>query len=155
MCLFVFFKQKTAYEVRISDWSSDVCSSDLGIGRSVHDRRGTGLCGLRLAPERNAGCRCGARSLYPCAGGLIMLLLAFALAYLGMTLLCLTMNRHRGALLRADTRLPGPAILRSLDRTSVVSGKSVSVRVDLGGRRIIKTKNTQNKSHNTTVIKKN
>src|SRR3546814_10103225 len=27
-CLF-FFKQKTAYEMRISDWSSDVCSSDL------------------------------------------------------------------------------------------------------------------------------
>src|SRR3546814_9889186 len=30
MCgYFFFFKQKTAYEVRISDWSSDVCSSDL------------------------------------------------------------------------------------------------------------------------------
>src|SRR3546814_7708232 len=29
VCLFVFFKQKTAYEMRISDWSSDVCSSDL------------------------------------------------------------------------------------------------------------------------------
>src|SRR3546814_1089205 len=33
MCFFVvfffFFKQKTAYEMRISDWSSDVCSSDL------------------------------------------------------------------------------------------------------------------------------
>src|SRR3546814_15663067 len=28
---FFFFKQKTAYEMRISDWSSDVCSSDLGI----------------------------------------------------------------------------------------------------------------------------
>src|SRR3546814_3430839 len=29
-CLFIFFfKQKTAYEMRISDWSSDVCSSDL------------------------------------------------------------------------------------------------------------------------------
>src|SRR3546814_10479879 len=27
--VFFFFKQKTAYEVRISDWSSDVCSSDL------------------------------------------------------------------------------------------------------------------------------
>src|SRR3546814_2181519 len=27
--LFFFFKQKTAYELRISDWSSDVCSSDL------------------------------------------------------------------------------------------------------------------------------
>src|SRR3546814_1775981 len=30
LCLcFFFFKQKTAYEMRISDWSSDVCSSDL------------------------------------------------------------------------------------------------------------------------------
>src|SRR3546814_4987954 len=29
LCFF-FFKQKTAYEMRISDWSSDVCSSDLG-----------------------------------------------------------------------------------------------------------------------------
>src|SRR3546814_4350185 len=33
MCcvVFCFFKQKTAYEMRISDWSSDVCSSDLPI----------------------------------------------------------------------------------------------------------------------------
>src|SRR3546814_2797541 len=30
---FFFFKQKTAYEMRISDWSSDVCSSDLGSRR--------------------------------------------------------------------------------------------------------------------------
>src|SRR3546814_10257750 len=30
-----FFKQKTAYEMRISDWSSDVCSSDLLPGRHV------------------------------------------------------------------------------------------------------------------------
>src|SRR3546814_1376755 len=29
-CFVFFFKQKTAYEMRISDWSSDVCSSDLG-----------------------------------------------------------------------------------------------------------------------------
>src|SRR3546814_16688191 len=29
VCSFFFFKQKTAYEMRISDWSSDVCSSDL------------------------------------------------------------------------------------------------------------------------------
>src|SRR3546814_2024134 len=29
MLFFFFFKQKTAYEMRISDWSSDVCSSDL------------------------------------------------------------------------------------------------------------------------------
>src|SRR3546814_6553217 len=31
---FFFFKQKTAYEMRISDWSSDVCSSDLSINES-------------------------------------------------------------------------------------------------------------------------
>src|SRR3546814_9909423 len=32
MFFFFFFKQKTAYEMRISDWSSDVCSSDLESG---------------------------------------------------------------------------------------------------------------------------
>src|SRR3546814_3726874 len=36
---FFFFKQKTAYELRISDWSSDVCSSDLG-RREEDDERG-------------------------------------------------------------------------------------------------------------------
>src|SRR3546814_1992229 len=34
--MFFFFKQKTAYEMRISDWSSDVCSSDLVIGSGRH-----------------------------------------------------------------------------------------------------------------------
>src|SRR3546814_3724055 len=32
--VFFFFKQKTAYEMRISDWSSDVCSSDLAVPNS-------------------------------------------------------------------------------------------------------------------------
>src|SRR3546814_1362191 len=32
-----FFKQKTAYEMRISDWSSDVCSSDLAVHRAPLD----------------------------------------------------------------------------------------------------------------------
>src|SRR3546814_17145406 len=32
---FFFFKQKTAYEMRISDWSSDVCSSDLGSADAI------------------------------------------------------------------------------------------------------------------------
>src|SRR3546814_20933730 len=37
MCWFIFvFKQKTAYEMRISDWSSDVCSSDLEVERAAH-----------------------------------------------------------------------------------------------------------------------
>src|SRR3546814_8250140 len=37
--IFFFFKQKTAYEMRISDWSSDVCSSDLA---HLHDRGKSG-----------------------------------------------------------------------------------------------------------------
>src|SRR3546814_6502650 len=56
--MFFFFKQKTAYEMRISDWSSDVCSSDLRL-RLVDDRtdrqfpamvsgRARLLCGLFL-----------------------------------------------------------------------------------------------------------
>src|SRR3546814_2989933 len=36
--MFFFFKQKTAYEMRISDWSSDVCSSDL-----LHNRLGLAI----------------------------------------------------------------------------------------------------------------
>src|SRR3546814_6842765 len=36
MVCFFFFKQKTAYEMRISDWSSDVCSSDLGAVRDIN-----------------------------------------------------------------------------------------------------------------------
>src|SRR3546814_14809457 len=45
--VFVFFKQKTAYEMRISDWSSDVCSSDLMPAAQRGDH-----CGLaaRLQP---------------------------------------------------------------------------------------------------------
>src|SRR3546814_3678182 len=34
LCIFFFFKQKTAYEMRISDWSSDVCCSDLVVARA-------------------------------------------------------------------------------------------------------------------------
>src|SRR3546814_1350180 len=35
LLFFFFFKQKTAYEMRISDWSSDVCSSDLALAELV------------------------------------------------------------------------------------------------------------------------
>src|SRR3546814_19648797 len=48
-CLFFFFKQKTAYEMRISDWSSDVCSSDL---RGGADRREEGEPRAELRVDR-------------------------------------------------------------------------------------------------------
>src|SRR3546814_1338988 len=57
VCFFLFLKQKTAYEMRISDWSSDVCSSDL-IARLQH--RGVGI-ERRFAQQRRelGGARAG------------------------------------------------------------------------------------------------
>src|SRR3546814_3659596 len=54
-CIF-FFKQKTAYEMRISDWSSDVCSSDLDAPQlhsraAVHLRRHQQAAAGRLARD--------------------------------------------------------------------------------------------------------
>src|SRR3546814_8049282 len=61
MRICVFFEQKASYEMRISDWSSDVCSSDLGMaglaapGRQVVEvaRRGE-LGGLQVQLGRQA-----------------------------------------------------------------------------------------------------
>src|SRR3546814_5033620 len=59
LCVFVFFffKQKTAYEMRISDWSSDVCSSDLlpFPGRSAIRRRVHALRRLPTAKQDIGG----------------------------------------------------------------------------------------------------
>src|SRR3546814_1442970 len=70
VCVVFFFKQKTAYEVRISDWSSDVCSSDLnGCGLRLHigegeiraaqhgrHARGIEKMGMALRGRQHAGC---------------------------------------------------------------------------------------------------
>src|SRR3546814_10571344 len=48
-CVFFFFKQKTAYEMRISDWSSDVCSSDLEIGADPAFGQQRGRRGVEVA----------------------------------------------------------------------------------------------------------
>src|SRR3546814_4652011 len=49
---FFFFKQKTAYEMRISDWSSDVCSSDL---LAAQQRIGCGLVDLAALHQDRLG----------------------------------------------------------------------------------------------------
>src|SRR3546814_6939692 len=95
--VFFFVKHKTAYEMRISDWSSDVCSSDL---RRVPVQVSSGEGGENDAQD-----------------------------------LPLALARRRARAARRGGHSLGP---RREDRTSVVKGKSVSVRVDLGGRRIIK-----------------
>src|SRR3546814_5151958 len=65
-CYFFFFKQKTAYEMRISDWSSDVCSSDLVLvlGRKhLAEIQGkdkqAGVAALLLNARVGAGCIAG------------------------------------------------------------------------------------------------
>src|SRR3546814_13147323 len=102
------FKQKTAYEMRISDWSSDVCSSDLVISCRQPLLRGKGFAHhIRFQNLRNRLLNCWlieARIL--CSEG-------------------------------ADD---GIEIGRASCR------ESVSVRVDLGGRRIIK-KNRNNDTY--------
>src|SRR3546814_3031356 len=52
VCFFFFFKQKTAYEMRISDWSSDVCSSDLLV---VRNRMAVGIEHGELYPVALCG----------------------------------------------------------------------------------------------------
>src|SRR3546814_8323590 len=94
LCMRIFcFNQKTVCELRSSDWSSDVCSSDLDLSRSRQDpqRQARAHQRLRRTEENDAAAT----------------------------------DRGRGTHGRQD-------------RKSVVSGKSVSERVDLGGRRIIK-----------------
>src|SRR3546814_13519504 len=98
--------------MRISDWSSDVCSSDLG--REVLDQQ-------HAAALRK---------------------IALDLGVAAEALRLLAHVEHRQAEPFGDPRREGDAGgLATGDRKSVGSGKSVSVSVDLGGRRIIKKKN--------------
>src|SRR3546814_14490163 len=123
--------------MRISDWSSDVCSSDLSDHSShfcfeQHTALHSGLF-LPTGQYRNR------------------------------------VNAHRSSPIRCSTRLMKSAsCLRAAcrqvfaqsqarigDRKSVVEGKSVSVRVDLGGRRIIKKHNTEKQPKTNTLTSSN
>src|SRR3546814_9917568 len=59
VCCFFFVKQKTAYELRISDWSSDVCSSDLEESDGVFPALPASSCEIKesgaatMSDERN------------------------------------------------------------------------------------------------------
>src|SRR3546814_21121473 len=60
--IFFFFKQKTAYEMRISDWSSDVCSSDLCPGDQRDSRSASSAGRSALARRRADRTRSGMKS---------------------------------------------------------------------------------------------
>src|SRR3546814_18899926 len=119
----VLFKQETAYEMRISDWSSDVCSSDLveQLGFRLVQRcvLTQALDQIRVGDVRDAeGHGIGLALSQPGVG------LFLGEAFVG--------------------DIDATEFLLQLDRKRVVSGKRVSDRVDLGGRRLIKTKEQNN-----------
>src|SRR3546814_11408300 len=114
VCYF-FFKQKMAYEMRISGWSSDVCASDLGL-QALYELDMSYRSSARFETDRR----------YWAA---------------------LTTDMHEPVRLterRASQSMPQRMVTRTMDpardRKSVVKRKRVSVRVDLGVRRIIKEK---------------
>src|SRR3546814_10234466 len=114
---FFFFKQRTAYEWRISDWSSDVCSSDL-----------TRATPCDHTPRRSASTR----------------ILAAVLAASGSRPLASNNSPTKPDRTSASKKpvaddSSGPGML-TLDRNSVVYVKSVSVRVDPWARLIITNK---------------
>src|SRR3546814_15399198 len=96
--------------MRISDWSSDVCSSDLVArrpgGKAPFEQGARG--GIAHRRRRRSG-----------------------------------QHHHQPAPLALGGADEVVTRLAGIDRKSVVEGKSVSVRVDLGGRRIIKKKNNK------------
>src|SRR3546814_14016892 len=107
--------------MRISDWSSDVCSSDL-FYRAVQDVFRSEWKGHTPKTSRLVH-----------GAGIV------ALGYVMEVLALLDGARRWEDFAKGLGCLAGRT-----DRKSVVSGKSVSVRVDLGGRRIIKKKTCRN-----------
>src|SRR3546814_10058762 len=74
--MFFFFKQKTAYEMRISDWSSDVCSSDLLAGLSGA-AQALAYIGQRIDRAAYSGVRRTARAMATAgsAAGAVLLII--------------------------------------------------------------------------------
>src|SRR3546814_16593749 len=148
--MFFFFKQKTAYEMRISDWSSDVCSSDLLEGKTAPPLKG------ELTPrEAIEALLTNSGLIARFENGSVVIASRYAVpsATPGEAEpIIVTGSRIAGAPAAApvievtseDIRNAGQTdlgeVARRLDRKSVVNGKSVSVRVERVGGRNIKKK---------------
>src|SRR3546814_13515983 len=139
MSLLFFYKQKTAYEMRISDWSSDVCSSDLCSARLVSSSS------FVIDQDRPDPCRGAApdrdpfhvpdpsRPYRPCAasfpdarGRRRRELPSVRACFLGPP------SWRAGE--RPRRHGPPPALRMRLDAQGAVMAKRVAVVVDLGGR---------------------
>src|SRR3546814_13580622 len=114
--------------MRISDWSSDVCSSDLsGVDRGLVEAR-----------------RIGLDELEPVFGVLAHQSVDQVLDQMALFIFLRQGYAEHRARRRVHRRF-----LQLVDRKSVESGQRVSVRVERGGRRITKKKTRQQYKHNT------
>src|SRR3546814_14991721 len=120
--VFFDFKQKTAYERRMSDWSSDVCSSDL-------DMQATQLIYIHGFNSSPLSAKAQQLQQYCVAQGLVERLSVPALP---------PSPADAIRLLEAELAQHESVALVGSDRKSVVSGKSLSVRVVRVGCRIFK-----------------
>src|SRR3546814_10999176 len=137
MVIYFFFKQKTAYEMRISDWSSDVCSSDLrNRRRSLHDHQSRRQNGRHPAPNNRHIFRRRNYPAYPCRPRCGVL-------YQNSC----PVSHFRFVPIRSGLS-DGRTSYNTRDRKSVVYGTSVSVRVGLGGRSLMKKKKKTMSSNN-------
>src|SRR3546814_18510847 len=120
--------------MRISDWSSDVCSSDLMPS-------GPGLF------AQGDGADCSATQRF------YRIMQLEILDTLVLELARGQLEARIDHLVAFECGIVEPDFVDQIDRKSVVEGKSVSVRVDLGGRRIIKTKRNNVGSKKVKKIK--
>src|SRR3546814_13483940 len=122
--VFFFVKQKTAYEMRISDWSSDVCSSDL-------HRDAGALCDIAI-DDRSP--QSGASARHQCH---------FTFEFHAESPCC-ARTRSRMLFEKSASRACSMAARASTnrDRKSVVSGQSLFLRYTLGCHMIFKKKQT-------------
>src|SRR3546814_13653508 len=139
--IFFFFKQKTAYEMRISDWSSDVCSSDLspavprtialvglmGAGKSCIGRLLAGALGLPFLDadkEIEAAAGCTVEDIFTAHG-------EAAFREGERRVIARLLAQPRMVLATGGGAFMDPAT-RHLERKSGVAGKGVPDTVDLG-----------------------
>src|SRR3546814_13482450 len=124
-----FFKQKTAYEMRISDWSSDVCSSDLHWHPDHHVGAGTAIFLAAHAVFATLGTEL---PLMAKVNQGIQILVGLDPDTAAIATLTAVRPTTRDSLFAPKAGAAVAAVARQA-RQSVGAGTSVSVRVDRGG----------------------
>src|SRR3546814_16790252 len=139
--IFFFFKQKTAYEMRISDWSSDVCSSDL-LGSNYLVMfigwEGVGLCSYLLIGfwfKNSSFASAGKKAFVMNRIGALSFLIAVLLIFIPFGTIEFAGVFHQAAGLASVSSMI--VLISFIVRKCDLSGKSVYLRVRFSGWRIL------------------